>query len=156
MQKEINQKLNKETSTRWEKFCNSISLEKDPAKSGCRIKNCLKPKTQKTTLTLNNKTAKTYADKAEPFAESVERHFGIECNNFNDTNLREINQFVEANPYIFTPLDSTNYGTHDKDDNHPLVADVDPKELINIVKFDLRKGKAPGYDTITHELHPSS
>ena len=27
LQKEINQKLNKETSTRWEKFCNSISLE---------------------------------------------------------------------------------------------------------------------------------
>ena len=79
-------------------------------------------------------------------------HFGIECNNFDDTNLREINQFVEASPYIFTPHDSTNNGTHDKDDNHPLVADVDPKELINIVKFDLRKGKAPGHDTIIHEL----
>ena len=32
LQKEINKKLNKETNTRWEKFCNSISLEKDPAK----------------------------------------------------------------------------------------------------------------------------
>ena len=48
-------------------------------------------------LTLDNKTAKTNADKAELFAESVERHFGIECNNSDDTNLREINQFVEAN-----------------------------------------------------------
>ena len=86
------------------------------------------------------------------FAESVERHFGMECNNFDDTNLREINQFAEANPYIFPPLDSTNDGTHDKDDNHPLVADVGPKELINIVRFDPRKGKAPGHDTIQHEL----
>ena len=82
----------------------------------------------------------------------MERHFGIECNNFDDNNLRDINQFVEANPYILTPLDSTNDGIHDKDDNHPLVADVDPKELINIVNFDQRKGKAPGHDTITHEL----
>ena len=82
----------------------------------------------------------------------MERHFGIECNNFDETNLREINQFVEANPYIFIPLESTNDGIHDKDDNHPLVPDVDPKDLINIVKFDQRKGKAPGYDTITQEL----
>ena len=80
------------------------------------------------------------------------RHFGIECNNFDGTNLREINQFVEANPYIFTSLDSTSDGTHDKDNNHPLVAGVDPNELISIVKFDLRKGKAPGHDTVTHEL----
>ena len=104
------------------------------------------------TLNLDNKTAQTNADKAELFAESVERHFGIDCNNFDDTNLWEINQFVEDNPYIFTPLDSTNDGSHDKDDNHPLVADVDPKELITIVKFDQRKGKAPGHDNITHEL----
>ena len=82
----------------------------------------------------------------------MERHFGIECNNFDVTNLRKVNQFVEANPYIFTPLDSTNDVIHDKDGNHPLVADVDSKELINIVKFDQRKGKAPGRDTITHEL----
>ena len=154
LQKEINQKLNKETNTRWGKFCISVILEKDPTKSWCGIKNFLKPKTQKIypTLTLHNKTAKTNADKAEPFAESMERHFGIECNNFNDTNLREINQFVEANPYIFTPLDSTNDGIHDKDDNHPLIADVDSKELIDIVIFDQRKGKALGHDTITHKL----
>ena len=56
------------------------------------------------------------------------------------------------NPYIFTSLDSTNDGIHDKDNKHPLVADVDPKELITIVKFDLRKSEAKGHDTITHEL----
>ena len=87
LQKEINQKLNKEANTRWEKFCNSVSLEKDPAKSWCRIKNFLQQKTQKTypTLTLDNNTAKINADKAELFAESVKRQFGIECNNFDDT-----------------------------------------------------------------------
>ena len=132
------------------KFCISISLEKDPTQSWCRIKKYLKPKTQKTYHT--TKPPKTNADKAEVFAESVETHFGIKCNNFDDTNLKEINQFVEANPYIFTPLDSTKDGIHDKDDNHPLEADVDLKKLISIVKFDPRKGKAPEHDTITHEL----
>ena len=29
--------------------------------------------------------------------------------------LREINKFVDANPCIFTPLDSINDGNHDKD-----------------------------------------
>ena len=52
--KEINQKLNKERNTRWEKFCDSVSLEKDPAKSWCRIKHFLKPKTQKTYPTLKS------------------------------------------------------------------------------------------------------
>ena len=82
----------------------------------------------------------------------MERHFGIECNNFDDASLREINQFVFVHPSIFTPLDSTNDGIHDKNSNHPLVADLDTKKLINIVKFDLRKGKAPGHDTIKHKL----
>ena len=69
LQKKISQKLNKETNTRWEKFCNSVSLEKDPTKSWCRIKNFLKPKPHKTypTLTLDNKTTKINADKAELF-----------------------------------------------------------------------------------------
>ena len=111
-----------------------------------RIKNFFKPKTQKTypTLKLDNKTAKT-----ELFAESLERHFGIECNNFNGTNLRKINQFVDSSPYIFTPLDSIDNGNHEKDDDHPLVANVDPQELISIVKFDLRKSKSPGHTRTT-------
>ena len=74
------------------------------------------------------------------------------CHIIIDTNLTEINQFVEANPYILTPLNSINDGIHDKDDNHLLVADVEPQELVSIVKFDLRTDKAPGNDAITNEL----
>ena len=42
-----------------------LSLEKHSTKSWCKIKDFLKPKTQKTypTLTLDNKTAKTNAEK---------------------------------------------------------------------------------------------
>ena len=93
------------------------------------------------TLKLDNKTTKTNADKAEVFAESVERHLGIECNNFDSTNLKEINQLVEANSYVFTPFDLINDGNHDKDDVHPLLADADLQELISIIKLDLRKVK---------------
>ena len=44
-----------------------LSLDKVPTKSWCRINNFLKPKSQKTypTLTLDNKTTKANADKAE-------------------------------------------------------------------------------------------
>ena len=102
-------------------------------------KNFPEPKTQKTylTLKLDKKIAKTNADKAELFSESVEKHFGIESNNFDSTNLREINQFVDANLYIFT-LSEPN---HHKDNDHSLVADVDPQELISIIKFNIRKVK---------------
>ena len=37
-------------------------------------------------------------------------------------------------------------------DEHPLVADIDPQELISVVKFDIRKGTAPEHDTITHAI----
>ena len=81
LRKEINQKLNKETNTRWEKFCSSVSLEKDPAKSWCRIKNLSYTNTGQQNR--QNQCRKS----REVFAESVERHFGIECNNFDDTKL---------------------------------------------------------------------
>ena len=41
--------------------------------------------------------------------------------------------------------------TISKDNDHPLIATGDSQELIFIVKFDLRKGRAPGPDTMTHE-----
>ena len=41
------------------------------------------------------------ADKAQPFAESVERHFGIER-----SSLYEVNKFIEDNHgYVYPPED---------------------------------------------------
>ena len=45
--------------------------------------------TKNTKKTYPTLTPDNNADKAELFAESMERHFGFECNNFNGTNLRE-------------------------------------------------------------------
>ena len=58
----------------------SISLESDPKQSWRKITNFLKPKgpCSYPTLKLGNKTAKTNPVKAQLFAESVERNFGIE------------------------------------------------------------------------------
>ena len=85
LQKEIKDNLRIESQASWEKFCNDISLETNHTESWRKIKNFLKPKGQRDypALRLDAKTAKTNADKAQLFAESVERHFGIQSDNFD-------------------------------------------------------------------------
>ena len=89
-------------------------------------------------LKLYNKTVKTNSKKAQLFAESVERNFGIESNLFRKSHFDRINKFVEAHPYHFTPLDSLHHNVTDTDDNSELVADVDPDTLIRIVRSELK------------------
>ena len=76
LQKQVKEDLRVETQASWEKFCNSISLEADSNESWRKIKNFLKPKGQRDYPTLHHatKVAKTNGDKAQLFAESVERH----------------------------------------------------------------------------------
>ena len=107
LQKEIRTKINQESTIRWEKFCNSISVESDPKKSSCKIifLNQKAPRSYPT-LKLGNKTAKTNPEKAQLFAESVQRNFGFESHLFNKSQFDRINKFVEAHSYHFTPLDS--------------------------------------------------
>ena len=100
-------------------------------------KNFLKPKGQRDfpALRLDAKTAKTNADKAQLFAESVERHFGIQSDNFDSKHFDEVNQFIEDNyVYFYPPEDPDDYRA-DMDDDHDLVADIDSDTLIRIVKF---------------------
>ena len=153
-QKEIRTKINQESTISWEKFCNSISLESDPKQSWRKITNFLKPKGPGSypTLKLGNKTAKTNSEKAQLFAESVERNFGIENHLFRKSHFDRINKFVEAHSYHFTPLDSLNDITTDTDDDSDLVADVDPDTLIRIVRHKLKNGKAPGIDIVYNDI----
>ena len=140
LQKEFRTKINQESTISWEKFCNSISLESDPKKSWRKITNFLKPKGPRSypTLKLGNKTAKTNPEKAQLFAESVERNFGIESHLFSKSQFDRINKFLEAHSYHFTPLDSIHGNITDTDDSD-LVADVDPNTLIRIVRTELKK-----------------
>ena len=87
--KQVKEELRVETQASWGKFCNSISLDTDASGSWRKIKNFLKPKGQRDypTLRYDNKVAKTNADKAQLFAESVERHFGIKSDHFIRTTL---------------------------------------------------------------------
>ena len=73
LQKQVKDELRVETQASWEKFCNSVSLETNPRKFWHKIKNFLKPKSQRDypTLRHDDKVAKTNADKAQLFAESV-------------------------------------------------------------------------------------
>ena len=152
MQKEIKDNLRIESQASREKFCNDISLETNHTESWRKIKNFLKPKDQRDNpaLRLDPKTAKTNADKAQLFAESVERHFGIQSDNYSN-HFDEVNQFIEDNyEYFYPPEDPDDYRS-DIDDDHDLVADIDSDTLIRIVKF-FERGKAPGPDNIHNEV----
>ena len=150
LQKEIRNKINQESTISWEKFCNSMSLESDPKNSWRKITNFLKQTGPRSypTLKLGNKTAKTNREKAQLFAESVERNFGIESHLFRKSQFDRINKFVEGHSYHFTPLDSLHDNITDTDDDSDLVADVDPGTLIRIVGTELKNGKAPGTDNV--------
>ena len=142
-----------ESQASWEKFCNDISLETNHTESWRKIKNFLKPKGLRDypALRLDAKAAKTNADKVQLFAESVERHFGIQSNNFDSNHYDEVNQFIEDNyEYFYPPEDPDDYRM-DMDDDHDLVADIDSDTLIKIVKF-LKRGKALGPDNIHNDV----
>ena len=111
--------------------------------------NFLEPKSPRSSpmLKLGNKTAKTNTKKAQLFAESVERNFGIESHLFRNHTDR-INKFVEAHSYHFTPLDSIQDNITDTDDDSDLVADVGPDTLIRIVRTELKNVKVPGIDNV--------
>ena len=144
MQKQVKEELKVESLVSWEKFCNSISLETDSNESWHEIKNFLKPK-QKRHAT---KVAKTNTDKTQLFAESVERHFGIESDHFDSNHFHEVNKFVEDNHrYFYPPEDQDDY-RFDVGNEHELVDDIDAQTLI---KF-LKRGKVPGLDSIHNEV----
>ena len=105
LQKEIKDNLRIESQASWQKFCSDISLETNQTGSWRKIKNFLKPNGQHDcpALHLDAKTAKTNADKAQHFAESVERHFGIQSDNFDSKHFKEVNQFIDDNYVYFYP-----------------------------------------------------
>ena len=112
LQKQVKDDLRVESQASWEKFCNSISLEADSNESWRKIKNFLKPKGQRDYPTLHHatKVAKTNADKAQLFAESVERHFGIESEHFDSNHFNEVNKVVKDNcQYFYPPEDPDDY-----------------------------------------------
>ena len=153
LQKEINDNLRIESQTSWEKFCNYISLETNHTEFWGKIKNFLKPKGQRdySAVRLDAKTAKTNADKVQLFAESVERHLGIQSDNSDSNHFDEVNQFIEDSyEYFYPPVDPDDYSS-DMDDDHDLVADIDSDTVIRIVKF-LKRGKAPGPDNIHNKV----
>ena len=103
------------------------------------------------TLRHDDKVAKTNADKAQLFAESVEKHFGVESKHFESNHFNEVNKFIEDNHRYFYPLNDPDDYRFDVGNEHELVEDVDPQILIKLSKF-LKRGKAPGPDTIHNEV----
>ena len=153
LQKQVKEELKVESLVSCEKFCNSISLETDPNESWRKIKNFLKLKGQRDYPALHhaNEVAKTNADKAQLFAESVEKHFGIESDHFDLNRFDEINKSIEDNHrYFYPPENPDDYRFH-VGNEHELVDDVDAQTLIKLVKF-LKRGRVPVPDTIHNEV----
>ena len=153
MQKQVKDELRVETQASCEKFCNAISLENNPSESWHKIKNFLKPKGQHDypTLRHDNKVAKVNADKAQLFAKSVERHFGIESEHFDLNHFNEVNQFIEDNHRDFYPPENPDDYRFDVANEHELVEDVDAQTLIKLVEFP-KKSKASGPDTMHNKV----
>ena len=86
-------------------------------------------------MRLDAKTAKTNVDKVQLFGKSVERHFGIQSDNFDSNHFDEVNHFIEDNYEYFYPPKAPDDYRSDMDDDHDLVADIDSDNLIRIVKF---------------------
>ena len=152
LQKQVKEELKVESLVSWEKFCNSISLENNPNESWHKIKNFLKPKGQRDYPALHhaNKVAKTNADKVQLFV-NLSRHFGIESDHFDLNHFDEVNKFIEDNHRYFYPPEGPDDYCFDVGNEHELVADVDTKTLVKLVKF-LKRGKAPGPNTIHNEV----
>ena len=72
-------------------------------------------------------------DKAQLFAESLEKHIGIQSDNFDLNQFDEVNQFIEDKYEYFYPLEDLVDCRSDMDDD--LMADIDSDTLIRIVKF---------------------
>ena len=153
LQKQVKEELRVDTQASWKKFCNSIGLESDPSEYWRKIKNFLKPKGQRDypTLRHDDKVAKTNSDKAQLFAGSVERQFGIESQHFDSNRFNEVNKFIEDNHRNFYPPEDPDDHRFDVGNEHELVEDVDSQSLIKLVKF-LKRSKAPGPDTIHNEV----
>ena len=101
LQKQVKDELKVELLISLENFCSSISLETNSNESWRKLKNFLKPKGQHDYPTSHhaNKVTKTNADKAQVFAESIERHF-------DSNNFQEANKFIEDNyRYFYPPKD---------------------------------------------------
>ena len=82
----------------------------------------------------HNKVDKTNANKAQLFAESVERHFGTESKHFDSNHFNEVNKFIDDNHRYFYPPGDPDDHRFDIGNEHGLGNNVDPQSLIKLVK----------------------
>ena len=98
----------------------------------------------------DDKVAKTNLDKVQLFAESVERHFGIESECFDSNHFNEVSQFIEDNHRYFYLLKTQMTTDLIWAMSTSLWKMLTPT-LIKLAKF-LKRGKAPGSGTIHNEV----
>ena len=75
----------------------------------------------------------------------------IESEHSDSDHFSEVNKFIEGNHGYFYPPEDPDEYRFNVGNEHELVEDVDAQTLIKVVKF-LKRGKAPGLDTIHNEV----
>ena len=75
----------------------------------------------------------------------------MESDHFDSNHFNEVNKFIKGNYQYFCPPEDPDDYQFDVGNEHELVVDVDAQTLIKLVKF-LKRGKAPGPDTIHNEV----
>ena len=105
----------------------------NPRKSWRKIKKFLKSKSQRDypTLRHDDKVPKTNADKAQHFAKSVKRHYGIESKHFDPNHFNEVDKLIEDNHRYFYPPENPDDYKFDVGSEHELVEDVDPNHSLS-------------------------
>ena len=137
LQKQIKDDIRVETQVSWENSAALLLCDDQPSESWSKTKNFLKPKSQRgyPALRHDDKVTKTNADKAQLFAEAVERHFGIESEHFDLNHFSEVNQFINDNhKYFYPPEDPDDY-RFDVENEQELVEHVDAQTPIRLVKL---------------------
>ena len=149
----IKDNLRIESQASWEKFCNDISSETNHTEYWLKLKTF---SNQRVSAIIRHcismrKPSRLTQIRRNFFAETVERHFGIQSDNFDSKHFDKFNQFIEDNYKYFYPPENPDDHRTDMDDDHDLVADIDSDIFIRIIKF-LKRGKAPGPNNIHNEV----
>ena len=92
-------------------------------------------------LDTDDKTTKTNTGKAQLFADSVDRDFGMQSNKFNSKYLHEVNKLMLNSQKYFRLLEDPDHCRSDAAD------DINAQTIISFVKF-LNGGKEQGPDHI--------
>lgn len=136
----------------WQTFCSKLSTIEDPKQMHRTFKIFKKSYTNQIKsipqLKLPTTVATTDPQKAQALKNSLQQNFQVHQGpQFDTPHTNLVNDHIQQNQHLYNPL---NNQTQEQDDDHMLIANIQPHDIYNIVKHS--KNKAPGLDKICNTL----